>query len=156
VHVLDRVTEGPKPGLVRDLGATYHVGDVEAACGGADVVIESTGAGQVVLDAMRCTGPAGIVCLTGLSSGGRRLDLDASALNRTMVLENDVVFGSVNANRRHYDAAARALEQADPAWLARVVARRVPLEEWPSALDRRPDDVKTVVRLVGDADVPGA
>ena len=26
--------------------------------------------------------------------------------NRSMVLENDVVFGSVNANRRHYEAAA--------------------------------------------------
>ena len=24
VHVLDRVTDGPKPALVRDLGATYH------------------------------------------------------------------------------------------------------------------------------------
>src|SRR5207248_2668388 len=32
VHVLDRVTEGPKPGLVRDLGAAYHSGSVAQAC----------------------------------------------------------------------------------------------------------------------------
>src|ERR671934_2554408 len=30
-HLLDRVTDGPKPKLVRDLGATYHAGSVEEA-----------------------------------------------------------------------------------------------------------------------------
>ena len=41
------------------------------------------------------------------------------ALNRELVLENDVVFGSVNANRRHYEAAAEALAQGRPAgWTA--------------------------------------
>ncbi len=37
------------------------------------------------------------------------ITVDAGALNRDLVLENDVVFGSVNANRRHYEAAAEAL-----------------------------------------------
>ena len=45
-----------------------------------------------------------------------------------MVLENDVVFGSVNANRRHYEEAAEALAKADPAWLGRLITRRVPLD----------------------------
>jgi threonine dehydrogenase-like Zn-dependent dehydrogenase len=148
VHVLDRVTEGPKPSLVRDLGATYHTGKVEAACNGADVVVECTGVGQLVFDAMRYTAPAGIVCLTGLSSGGRPLSVDAGALNRTMVLENDVVFGSVNANRRHYEAAARALADADREWLGRLITRRVPLDRWQDALQHDPlRDVKTVIEL---------
>jgi hypothetical protein len=30
-----------------------------------------------------------------------------------MVLQNDVVFGTVNANRAHYQAAAGALAKAD-------------------------------------------
>ena len=42
VHVLDRVEDGPKPGLVRDLGATYHTGPLERACPAVDVVIECT------------------------------------------------------------------------------------------------------------------
>ena len=118
VHVLDRVSEGPKPALARDLGATYHTGTVAEACPGADVLIECTGVGQLVLDAMRHTAAGGIVCLTGISSGSRELRMDAAGLNRSLVLENDVVFGWVNANRRHYDAAAKALTEADRGWLS--------------------------------------
>jgi threonine dehydrogenase-like Zn-dependent dehydrogenase len=147
VHVLDRVTEGPKPELTRALGATYHTSSVEEACEGADIVIECTGAAQLVFDAMRWTAPGGIACLTGVSSGGRALSVDLGALNRAMVLENNVVFGSVNANRRHYEAAVAALAGADLAWLSRLITRRVPLERWQEALSRTPLDVKPVIDL---------
>jgi glucose 1-dehydrogenase len=145
VHVLDRVTEGIKPRLVADLGATYHSGSPADACTDADVVIECTGAGQLVFEVMRCNAPGGIVCLTGISSGGRAIDVDATGVNRQMVLENDVVFGTVNANRRHYEDGATALARADRGWLARVITRRVPLDRWAEALDRRPDDVKVTI-----------
>jgi len=87
------------------------------------------------------------VCLTGLSSGGREFNVDAGLLNRNMVLSNDVVFGSVNANRRHYQAGAAALAGADPAWLDGLLTRHVPLDRFADALERRPDDVKTVISL---------
>jgi hypothetical protein len=64
-----------------------------------------------------------------------------------MVLENDIVFGSVNANRRHYQSAAEALARADKAWLGRLITRRVKLDDWKSALTREADDVKVVVEL---------
>jgi threonine dehydrogenase-like Zn-dependent dehydrogenase len=57
------------------------------------------------------------------------------------------VVGSVNANRRHYEAAAVALAKADPKWLTRVVSRRVPLEQWQEALNRNPDDVKVIIEV---------
>ena len=63
-----------------------------------------------------------IVCLAGITSGGRSLTVDFAALNRSMVLENDVVFGTVNANRRHYEAGAAALNHANRDWLARLQA----------------------------------
>ncbi len=147
VHVLDRVIKGPKPGLVRDLGASYHTGDVRDACAEADIIVECTGVSQLVLDAMSQTPPSGIVCLTGVSSGGRALSVDFGALNRSMVLENDVVFGSVNANRRHYEAAAASLAKADSDWLGRLITRRVPLERWSEAMSRQPHDVKPVIDL---------
>jgi glucose 1-dehydrogenase len=56
-----------------------------------------------------------------------------------------VVFGSVNANRRHYEQAAAALAGADRGWLAGLITRRVPLDRWPEALQRQPGDVKTVI-----------
>lgn len=151
VHVLDRVADGPKPDLVRDLGAVYHTEGLDALGFVPDIVIECTGAPAVVLDVLARTGRNGIVCLAGVSSGGRRTEIDAGMLNRTMVLENDVVFGSVNANRRHYEAAARALAAADPNWLGRLITRRVPLQQWRRALEPQPGDVKTVI----DFTLPG-
>jgi threonine dehydrogenase-like Zn-dependent dehydrogenase len=152
VHVLDRVTDGPKPGLVRDLGASYHTGTVAEACPAADVVIECMGVGKLVFDALQDTGHGGIVCLTGVSSGGRLLPVDAGTLNRTMVLENDVIFGSVNANRRHYEAAAKALAEADRGWLERLITRRVPLDRWSEAPERQPGDVKAIIDLTNRGD----
>jgi threonine dehydrogenase-like Zn-dependent dehydrogenase len=91
--------------------------------------------------------PGGIVCLTGLSSGSRTSSLDAGALNRTMVLENEVVVGSVNANRRHYQAGADALAGADRSLSEGMISRRVPLDHWQDAITRKPDDVKVVIDL---------
>ncbi len=142
VHVLDRIDEGLKPELVRSLGATFHTDLGKLA---PDVVIECTGAASVVLDAMSRTDANGIVCLAGVSSGGHKLNFDIGELNRTMVLENNLMFGSVNANRRHYHAAAEALAKADEDWLARLITRRVPLDRWREAFQRRADDVKVVV-----------
>ncbi len=85
--------------------------------------------------------------MTGVSAAGRTLTIDAGALNRELVLENEVVFGTVNANRRHYQAAAAALAAADQGWLERLITRRVPLGQWSDALQRHPDDVKAVLDL---------
>ena len=145
VHVLDQVTDGLKPELVAAIGATYHHGSVKDAAVDADVVIECTGVGQLVFDVMETTATDGIVCLTGVSSGGRSLPVDAGLLNREMVLGNDVVFGSVNANRRHYEAGAEALASADHDWLARLVTRKVALSSWKDAYTRQSGDVKTVL-----------
>jgi len=145
VHVLDRVTDGPKPDLVRDLGAVYHHGSVEDACRHPDVAVECTGAGQLVFDVMAGLGPNGIACLTGMSSGGRTVGVDVGALTRELVLSNDVIVGSVNANRRHYQQAATALDKADRDWLARLVTRRVALDRFEDALERGPGDVKVVL-----------
>jgi threonine dehydrogenase-like Zn-dependent dehydrogenase len=150
VHVLDRAEDGPKPELVRDLGGTYHTGSVLDVDPAPDVIIEATGAAQVIVDAMCHTASNGVVCLAGISSGGHRLVLDAGVLNRMIVLENDAVFGSVNANMRHYEAGAKALTDADRSWLERLITRRVPLDEWRSALKREPHDIKVVVELGSD------
>jgi glucose 1-dehydrogenase len=143
VHLFDRATSGPKPDLVRALGGTYHTGDF----GGIqpDVVIECTGAASVIEDAIACTASDGITCLAGIGAPGQEVPIDLSSLNRNIVLENDVVFGSVNANRAHYHDAAAALAKADKAWLGRLITRRVPLARWHEAFERRPGDIKVVI-----------
>ncbi|WP_219505490.1 glucose 1-dehydrogenase [Nonomuraea ceibae] len=147
VHVLDRAADGVKPALVADLDATYHAAsDLKAVGFKPDIILECTGAGPLVFDAMLNTAEAGIVCLAGVSAGGRPISADAGQINRDIVLENDVVFGTVNANLRHYRAAADALSQADPAWLERLITRRLPLDRATEALERG-QDVKVVIDL---------
>lgn len=151
VHVLDLVEDGPKPELVEALGATYHSVPLPETGLSPDVVIECTGVASVVIDAISCTGRDGVTCLTGVSPTGRSLRLDVGSLNRTAVLENDAIVGSVNANRRHYEAGARALARADAGWLGRLVTRRLPLDKYADGLDRKPADVKVVLTVSDDA-----
>jgi threonine dehydrogenase-like Zn-dependent dehydrogenase len=147
VHVVDRLTEGPKPELVADLGATYHSRPAADLDLRPDVVVECTGVGSVVFDVVSGLAPNGVLCLTGISSGKHAVDVDESAINKQIVLSNGVVFGSVNAARRHYEQAAAYLGSADAGWLARLVSRRVPMQSWPQALQRSDTDVKVVVDL---------
>jgi threonine dehydrogenase-like Zn-dependent dehydrogenase len=148
VHVLDVVSSGPKPDLVAKLGATYHQGSVEDAGDPFDVIVECTGVGPLVIHAIEHLAPDGIMCLTGISPAGRTApNVDLDALNQRMVLDNTVVFGSVNAGFRHYEQGAAALAKADRALLEALVTRWEPLERWREALQRRPDDVKTVIEL---------
>ena len=146
VHVLDHRESPPKQALVRDLGGTFHLGAISGLNGFApDIVMECTGAPSVVRDALGNTASAGIICLVGVSAPGHDLDVDIGGLNRTMVLQNDTVFGTVNANRKHWDAASDALRRADKKWLARMITRRVPVEQWTQSIEQQPDDIKVVV-----------
>jgi threonine dehydrogenase-like Zn-dependent dehydrogenase len=149
VHVLDVVTDGPKPQLVKDIGATYHHASIDEVTTRVhpEIVIEATGVSKLVLAAVSNTAAYGIACLTGVSSGGRTISTDIGELNRDLVLENDAIFGSVNANLRHYEQGAEALAKAELAWLDRLVTRRVPLERFHEAFTPEQDDVKVVITL---------
>ncbi len=145
VHVFDRNKGGPKEAIVRDLGGTYHSDASSLGRLAPDVVMECTGAPAIIRDCLGATAAAGIVCLTGVSEPAKTFDLDIGGLNRTIVLANDVVFGTVNANRLHYEMAAQALARADKGWLERLITRRVPVERWSEALEHRRGDIKVVI-----------
>jgi threonine dehydrogenase-like Zn-dependent dehydrogenase len=147
--VLGRKTDGLKPGLVADLGANYHAKPVGELPVEPDIVIECTGVAQVGIDATLKAAPDAIVCLTGLAIGDTAPDTRPDTMNNALVLGNKVAFGTVNAARRHYDQAAEALARADAGWLARLITRRLPAEEWPAGLDKGRDDVKVVVDMAG-------
>jgi threonine dehydrogenase-like Zn-dependent dehydrogenase len=147
VHVLDRVESGPKPELVRALGASYHSGSVSGIGFEPDIVVECTGVGQVIAGSVQVVGAGGVVCLTGVGSGGRTVGLPTADVASAMVLRNNVVVGSVNANKRHWYKAGEALARADRAWLAGLLTRRERPEAFSRALERRPEDVKVVLQF---------
>jgi len=146
VHVLDNRDSLEKRLIVRELGGTFHLGSLaDLDDFNPDVLMECTGAPIVVRDVLGRTASGGIVCLIGVSAPGHAFSVDIGSVNRTMVLDNETVFGSVNANRQHYQNAVGALQRASKAWLARLITRRVPADQWTQALEQGPDDIKVVV-----------
>jgi threonine dehydrogenase-like Zn-dependent dehydrogenase len=150
-HVVDRVPKGEKPSLVADLGAEYHSTPVAELPLRPDIVVECTGVGEVVIDATGLAAQGAVVALTGISHSERAHEAQLDALNKDLVLGNKVMFGTVNAARRHYDQAADALAAADPGWLARLITRRLAARDWPVALEKSPEDIKIVVDMTAGA-----
>jgi threonine dehydrogenase-like Zn-dependent dehydrogenase len=146
VHVLDRAESGLKPELVRALGAIYHSGSVLDLGFEPDVIVECTGVGSVIADSIQKLGAGGVLCLTGVGGGGLSgyavADVAAKA-----VLKNNVLVGSVNANKRHWYKASQALARADRAWLSRLITRREKPQDFEKALQRTPDDIKVIVQF---------
>jgi threonine dehydrogenase-like Zn-dependent dehydrogenase len=147
-HVVDVVESGLKPQLVRELRATYHSRPLRDLAGlGADVVIECTGLGEVVMGAMRAAAPNAVAALAGISGRTGNIELNLDAANKNMALKNGVMFGTVNAARRHYEQAAQALTAAPSGWLGGLITREVDVSHWSDALQKKPDDIKVIVRF---------
>jgi threonine dehydrogenase-like Zn-dependent dehydrogenase len=147
VHVLDRVTSGSKPELVKALGATYHSTTVSDLGFEPDIIIECTGVGQVIAESIHKLGAGGIICLTGVGSGGMAPKGVIAETAAAAVLRNNVIVGSVNANKRHWYKAGAALKRADQKWLERLITRREKPENFKQALNREADDIKVIIQF---------
>ena len=109
--------------------------------------MECTGVGQVIAESVLAIGAAGIVCLAGIGHGGTVPKIATADVASSAVLKNNIVFGSVNANKRHWYKAAEALARADHEWLSRLITRREKPENFKQALERKPDDIKVVIQF---------
>lgn len=147
VHVLDRSDTGSKPDLVRSLGAIFHSGIVSDLEFEPDAIIECTGVGQVIYDSIRKIGANGIVCLTGIGQGGINSGAAVADVAASAVLKNNLIFGSVNANKRHWYKASQVLARADRSWLAKLITRLEKPENFKSAFERKSDDIKVVIQF---------
>jgi threonine dehydrogenase-like Zn-dependent dehydrogenase len=147
VHVLARTTSGPKPDLVHALGATYHSCNVADIGFTPDVIMECTGVGQIISESISIIGASGVVCLTGVGHGGAVPHIPAANVASSAVLKNNVLLGSVNANKRHWYKAGQALARTDRSWLARLITRRERPEDFAKALERRGEDIKVIIQF---------
>ena len=87
--------------------------------------------------------PAGCVATPSGGVTSRAVgDMAAAA-----VLKNNVIVGSVNANKRHWYKANQRLTALDPKWLSRLITRYEKPENFKQALERKPDDIKVVIQF---------
>lgn len=112
--------------------------------------MKATGNASVAVGAMRVIGNDGIVCLASPTGGESNVEICASCLNVELVLGNRCVFGTVNANRVDFESGVRDLTLVSsrwPGWLEGMISRRVPLDRFQEALEKRAGDVKVVIEI---------
>ena len=127
VWTAGRSSGGPRAELVAACGARYvsssetPLGELRDDVGGFDLVIEAAGDAQVMLEVLGLLRRNGVGCLLGLDARERPVSIDGPVIGIDAVIENRVLFGSVNAHREDWQAAVAGLEE---------IRRR-----WPDALD---------------------
>lgn len=136
----------PRAGLVAACGARYvsttdeSLPALREEVGGFDLVVEATGNAQVMADSLAMLRRSGVACLLGIDPRKQAVEVDGRVLGLDVILENRVVFGSVNAHREDWLSAVSALDRARERWpeaLEEIVGLRVPLDRFAEAFDHR-------------------
>jgi len=154
--VATREKNSLKAGLVEETGSYYinakkePILDLKEKIGSFDLVIEATGSSQVAFESMKLIGTNGVLCLTSITGGDKRIEVEADKLNLDLVLGNKTVYGMVNANRNHFEAGVKHFYDFEEKWptlLERMITRKEPFENFKEALKRDSEDLKTILEI---------
>ena len=135
VEVVTTSLETSKP-LIEEAGARY-VSSVNDELGRFDLVVECAGNAQLMADSLGLLRRSGIACLLGIDGREQTVELDGRTIGLDAVLENRVLFGSVNAQRQDWLAGIDALDEMRRRWpgtLEQLVGLRVPIDRFEDAL----------------------
>ena len=132
----------PTSELVERSGARYLSSDGNdvAELGGFDLVVEAAGDVHLMAQALGLLRRGGVACILGIDPHTERVEIDGRVLGVDTILENRVLFGSVNAQRQDWVAAVADLDRARERWqdaLERLVSLRVPLDRFEEAFAHR-------------------
>jgi threonine dehydrogenase-like Zn-dependent dehydrogenase len=139
----------PKPylnsNLIEALGARYEstltLPILEGArkYGPFDLIFEATGASPVVFESMQALGKNGVLVLSSVTGGDKKIEVPADRINLEFVLGNKVMVGTVNANREYFEMGVKDLAQAEaqyPGWLEQLLTHPVKgLDNWKLLID---------------------
>ena len=157
VHAFARTRPGGARSRVAEaMGATYwSTADLPLASlarelGTADIIIEASGSAEAALTALDALGTNGILCLVGVYPQEASQEVALGRLGSAMVDRNQLVFGTVNGNRQHFEmgvAHMAEMEQRWPGLLPSLFTRRLPLDKFAQAFQRPPGEIKTVIQV---------
>jgi threonine dehydrogenase-like Zn-dependent dehydrogenase len=108
--------------------------------GDFDLVVEAAGNAHLTAQALGLLRRSGVACVLGIDPRDQPVEIDGPVLGVDLILENRVLFGSVNAQRRDWLAAVADLERAKERWpeaLEQFVQLRVPLDRFEEAFEHR-------------------
>jgi len=135
VHVFGR-TKAPylNSDLIEQIGAHYHTTDEVNVMQGAekhgpfDIIFEATGFSPIVFEAMNCLGKNGVLVLSSVTGGDRKVEVPSDMINLGFVLGNKVVVGTVNANREYFEMGVKDISHAEhewPGWISNFLTHPV-------------------------------
>ncbi len=127
----------PSSPVVEATGAEYVATTRLSELGRFDLVVECAGDAHLAAAALRLLDRSGVACILGIDGRDQTVPVDGRTLGVDFVLENRVLFGSVNARRGDWDAAVSTLDSVRRRWpgaLESLVALRVPLDRFDEAL----------------------
>jgi threonine dehydrogenase-like Zn-dependent dehydrogenase len=132
----------PANELVEQAGARYVSTRDKALSelGKFDLVIEAVGNAQLMAQTLGLLRRSGVACLLGIDPRRQTVELDGPVLGLDTILENRVLFGSVNASHEDWLAAVGDLDRARERWpeaLEQFVTLRVPLDRFAEAFEHR-------------------
>ena len=142
--------------IAKSLGAEYlsvankALPDVPKETGYPDIVIEATGVSRVVFDAMEILGPNGVLCLLSVTGGDTMNPEPTDLINQRLVLGNQVVFGSVNANPRHFQMGVKDFVTINKKWpgvMDRLLTDRIPWENHKKWFSDRGTGIKSTLEI---------
>jgi threonine dehydrogenase-like Zn-dependent dehydrogenase len=131
--------------LIEAVGARYEstlttsIADGAGKYGPFDLIFEATGASSVVFESMLALAKNGVLVLSSVTGGDRRIEVPADRINLEFVLGNKVMVGTVNANREYFEMGVKDMAHAEsqfPGWLGRLLTHPVRgLENWKLMLE---------------------
>jgi threonine dehydrogenase-like Zn-dependent dehydrogenase len=132
--------------LIEAIGARYEstadvpVLDAARKDGPFDLVFEATGHSPVVFESMQALAKNGVLVLSSVTGGDRRVEVPADRINLEFVLGNKVMVGTVNASREYFELGVRDMAQAEAeytGWLGRLLTHPVKgLERYPELFEK--------------------
>jgi threonine dehydrogenase-like Zn-dependent dehydrogenase len=153
IDVVD--TETSRPQWLAGIGGRYLDGrqikaeDVKKKLGQVDLIFEATGVASLEFNLLDALGQNGVYVLTGIPAGDRPLQIQGSELIRRLVLGNQVMIGSVNASRDHFQMAIDDLQHAWLQWrdhVEKLISHRYPYTDFLAAFQHHSqDEIKVVL-----------
>jgi glucose 1-dehydrogenase len=146
----------PKSDLVNSIGAQYvssqtvPVAQFAKQVGNVDLVYEALGVASITFDVLKILGLNGVFVFTGIPPHKPAIPIEADSLMRDMVLKNQVVVGTVNADRPAFENAIRHLgifKQRWPKALSSVISGRYPMEAYRELLLGKATGIKNVITV---------
>lgn len=148
--------ESNKASIVHAIGGRYlsaqDCGPQELLqrLGRVDLVYEAAGASRIAFEILRVLDRNAVFVFTGVPGRKAPIELDTGPIMRNLVLNNQILLGTVNAGANAYQAALSDLEQFRRKWphaLDTLISGRYDLRDHARLLGGDPGGIKNVFRI---------